>query len=123
MIDSIINEYDIPKLYMADFTRVDSTLNRRKLPYAIIDGKQRLEAIFDFYDGTIVLNDDFVYLENPSLKLSGLGYKDLLANHKEVAEEFENFNLMVVGVEANNEEPINELFVRLNRSKALTGAE
>jgi len=123
LIDSIINEYDIPKLYMADFTRGDSTLNKKKLPYAIIDGKQRLEAIFDFYDGKIVLNDDFVYLENPSLKLGGLGYKDLLADNKEVAEMFDTFNLMVMSVEAKKEEPINELFVRLNRSKALTGAE
>jgi hypothetical protein len=123
LIDSIINEYDIPKFYIADFTRGDSDLNKRKLPYAIIDGKQRLEAIFGFYDGTVVLNDDFVYFENPSLKLGGLGYKDLLANNKEIADIFETFNLMVVSVEAKNEDPINELFVRLNRSKALTGAE
>lgn len=123
LIDSIINEYDIPKLYMADFTWGDSILNKSKLPYAIIDGKQRLEAIFDFFDGKIVLNEDFVYLENPSLKLGGLGYKDLQANHKEIAELFETFNLMVMSVEAKEEGPINELFVRLNRSKALTGAE
>lgn len=123
LIDSIINEYDIPKLYMADFTWGDSKINQRKLPYAIIDGKQRFEAIFDFFDGNIVLNEDFVYLENPSLKLGGLGYKDLQANHKEIADAFETFNLMVMSVQAKDEEPINELFVRLNRSKALTGAE
>ena len=123
LIDSIINEYDIPKLYIADFTWGNSELNVKKLPYAIIDGKQRLEAIFDFYDGKVVLNDDFLYLENPKLKLGGLGYKDLKKNHKEIADEFDNFNLSVMSVLANDEEPINELFVRLNRSKALTGAE
>lgn len=41
----------------------------------------------------------------------------------EVAEEFDNFNLLVMSVSAQSERPINELFVRLNRSKALTGAE
>jgi hypothetical protein len=123
LIDSIINGYDIPKLYIADFTWGDSPLNKKKLPYAIIDGKQRLEAIFDFYDGKIVLNDDFIYLEDPQLKLGGLGYKDLVKNHKDIADQFDTYNLFVMSVVANDEKPINDLFVRLNRSKALTGAE
>jgi hypothetical protein len=123
LIDSILNGYDVPKLYMADFTWGNSNLNRKKLPYAIIDGKQRFEAIFDFIDGKITLNEDFVYLENPSLPLAGLSYKDLQQNYSEVAEVFDNYNLLVMSVSAQQEEPINELFVRLNRSKALTGAE
>ena len=123
LIDSIINEYDVQKLYVADFTWGDSKLNKRRLPYAIIDGKQRLEAIFDFFDGKIVLNDDFVYLEEPSLEMGGLGYHDLKQNYSEIAEDFENYNLMVMSVIAKSEEPIGELFVRLNRSKSLTGAE
>jgi len=123
LIDSIINGYDVPKLYVADFTWGDSKLNLKSLPYAIIDGKQRLEAIFDFFDGQIVLNKDFVYLEDPSLRLGGLGYQDLKQNHPKIAEEFDNFNLMVMSVMAQSEDPIHELFVRLNRSKSLTGAE
>jgi len=123
LIDSIINGYDIPKLYIADFTWGNSELNLKKLPYAIIDGKQRFEAIFDFFNNVIVLNDDFEYLENPKLKLGGLGYLDLQKNYKDIAEEFETYNLMVMSVYAYDEDPINELFVRLNRSKALTGAE
>jgi hypothetical protein len=123
LIDSILNGYDIPKLYVADFTWGDSPLNKKRLSYAIIDGKQRLEAIFDFYDGKIVLNDDLVYLEDPQLKLGGLGYKDLVKNYKEIADQFDTYNLSVMSVVANDEKPINDLFVRLNRSKALTGAE
>ncbi len=123
LIDSILNGYDIPKLYMADFTWGDSQLNGKKLPYAIIDGKQRLEAIFDFFDSRITLNEDFVYLPNPALQLAGLSYKDLQQNYAEVAEEFDNYNLFVMSVAAQTSGPINELFVRLNRSKALTGAE
>ena len=123
LIDSILNRYDVPKLYVADFTWGDSALNKRKLPYAIIDGKQRFEAIFDFFDGNVVLNSDFSYLDNPSLKLAGLGYPDLQKNYPEVAEEFDNYNLTVMSVAAQSEQPIHELFVRLNRSKSLTGAE
>jgi hypothetical protein len=115
LIDSILNEYDVPKLYMADFTWGDSKLNAKRLPYAIIDGKQRLEAILDFYDGRIVLNEDFVFLEHPQVKLAGLSYRDLKRNYSEIAEAFENYNLMVMSVMAQSETPINELFVRLNR--------
>lgn len=123
LIDSILNGYDIPKIYLADFTWGDSPLNKNRLSYAIIDGKQRFEAIFDFFDGNLVLSDDFVYLNDPNLNLAGLGFKDLQRNYAGIAEEFHNYNLMVMGVYAKDEKPINELFVRLNRSKALTGAE
>jgi hypothetical protein len=123
LIDSILNGFDVPKLYLADFTWADSALNQKRLPYAIIDGKQRFEAIFDFYDGNITLNDDFVYRELPSLRLAGLGYQDLMRNYSEIAEVFDTYNLSVMSVMASSEAPINELFVRLNRSKPLTGAE
>jgi hypothetical protein len=72
LIDSILNGFDVPKFYLADFTYADSKLNKKKLPYAIIDGKQRFEAIFDFFEGKITLNEDFVFLENQALKLGGL---------------------------------------------------
>jgi Protein of unknown function DUF262 len=123
LIDSILNGYDVPKLYMADFTWGDSTLNKRKVQYAIIDGKQRIESIFDFFDGKFVLNKDFVYLEDPTLELSGLGYQDLKTQYPQVAEIFDEYNPLVMRVVAQDEDPINELFVRLNRSKPLTGAE
>ncbi len=123
LIDSILNGFDVPKVYVADFTWGDSPLNLKRLPYAIIDGKQRFEAIFDFYDGRVTLNDDFVYREAPTIKLAGLGYEDLRKNYSEIAEAFDTFNLSVMSVIASKEELINELFVRLNRSKPLTGAE
>jgi len=123
LIDSILNGYDIPKIYMADFTWGDSPLNKKKLPYAIIDGKQRFEAIFDFFKGKIQLNDAFVYLKQPELELGQLGYQDLKKNYPTVAEAFDEYNLYVMSVMARGEAPINELFVRLNRSKSLTGAE
>ncbi|QEX16978.1 hypothetical protein FRZ44_22740 [Hypericibacter terrae] len=123
LIDSILNGFDVPKLYLADFTYADSKLNKKRLPYAVIDGKQRLEAIFDFFEGTVQLNSDFVFLENPALKLGGLSYRDLSQNHGEIAEAFDNYNLSIMSVITNKEELINELFVRLNRSKPLTGAE
>lgn len=123
LIDSILNGYDIPKIYMADFTVGVASLNRKGLPYAIIDGKQRLEAIFDFADGKLVLDDEFVFQPDPKLKLAGLGYPDLSKRYPEVADAFSNWPLSVVHVVTDEQEKIDELFVRLNRSKPLTGAE
>jgi len=123
LVDSIINGFDVPKLYLADFQLGESPLNARKLPYAIIDGKQRLEAIFDFFDGTLVLNDDFIWRPDRSLKLGRRSLKDLRANYGAVAEAFESETVDIMSVVTDNEDDINELFVRLNRSKPLTGAE
>lgn len=123
LVDSILNEYDVPKIYIADFTWGDSPLNEKRLPYAIIDGKQRFEAIFDFFEGKLVLNEDFIWLNNPDLKMGGLSYQDIQSQYFEAAEIFDNFNLSIMSVYADSEGPITELFVRLNRSKPLTGAE
>ena len=123
LIDSILNGYDVPKVYMADFTVGVASLNRKGLPYAIIDGKQRLEAIFEFADGSLTLDDEFVLQEDPKLKLAGLGYSDLSKNYPEVADVFNTWPLSVVHVVTDDQEKIDELFVRLNRSKPLTGAE
>lgn len=123
LIDSILNGFDIPKLYLADFQFGDSPLNERRLPYAIIDGKQRLEAIFDFFENKLVLDKSFRLRSEPTLKLGGLSLKDLRSRFPSVAEEFENANLSIMSVLSDDQALINELFVRLNRSKSLTGAE
>lgn len=123
LIDSILNEYDIPKLYLADFSYGQSDLNPHNRQFAVIDGKQRFEAILDFFDGKITLARDFVYTDDRALELGRLGYRDLKANHPAVASRFENFNITVMTVITDEEGKINELFVRLNRNKTLTGPE
>jgi hypothetical protein len=47
----------------------------------------------------------------------------LIKNYPEIADIFKNHPLSVVHIITDEEEKINELFVRLNRSKPLTGAE
>ena len=123
LIDSILNNYDIPKLYIADFTFANTTLNEKGKSYAVIDGKQRLEAIFTFFDNKLLLSDKFSYELDRTIKLAGLGFKDLKSRYPEIAATFENFNLSVMSVITDEEGKINDLFVRLNRSKPLTGSE
>ena len=77
----------------------------------------------DFFDGKITLNPDFKYESDPSLNLAGLAYRDLKVNYPQVADRFENFNLSVMSVYTDDEAKINDLFMRLNQNRPLTGAE
>ncbi|MGS1116484.1 DUF262 domain-containing protein [Castellaniella sp. UC4442_H9] len=123
LIDSIINGYDVPKFYIADFSYVSSVLNLKGKPFAVIDGRQRFEAMFDFLDGRIRLNRDMTYLGEERYSLAGMNYFELKEKFPKVAQRIENFNITVMSVITDREEMINDLFVRLNRSKPLTGAE
>jgi len=123
LVDSILNEYDFPKLYLADFSYTGSTLNISKKKFAVIDGRQRLEAIFDFIENKFPLSQDFVLEGHLELDLRGLFYSDLRAQHPSIALVFEQFNLPVMSVITDDPAKINQLFVRMNRNKPLTGAE
>ncbi|MBC7686058.1 MAG: DUF262 domain-containing protein [Bdellovibrionales bacterium] len=123
LIDSILNGFDIPKFYMADFTWADSILNEKKLEFAVIDGKQRFEAIFDFFDGKFALAKEIKLIRHLNFKVGGLKYAELKMEFPDVAEIFDNYNLDVMSVITSKKEFVEELFVRLNRSKPLSGAE
>ena len=49
-----------------------------------------------------------------SLKLGGLSLKDLRSRHSQVAEAFETETIDIMSVVTDNEDDINELFVRLH---------
>lgn len=123
LIDSILNEFDLPKFYLADFTYADTNLNTAQKPYAVIDGRQRLEAIFDFLEGRLKIGDDFVLSKDPTLDLKGMTYSQLRSQHPRVANVFDNFNPTVMSVITDEASKINDLFVRLNTSISLSGPE
>jgi Protein of unknown function DUF262 len=123
LIDSILNDYDVPKIYLADFTGIRSPLNKKGKRYAIIDGKQRLEAVTEFFESKLALNNDFQFAQNPALQLGGLRFRDLAKQHPELAKKFRNYRLVIMGVITNEEGKINDLFIRLNKSKPVVGAE
>jgi hypothetical protein len=122
LIDSILNGLDIPKFYLADFALDNTTLNTKRKRYAVIDGKQRLLAIFAFIDDKLVLDDDCV-LKEAKASLKGLNYSGLKAKYPRAAERFEQFRPMVMSVVSDDTERIEELFVRLNLAVPPNGAE
>lgn len=124
LIDSMLNDFDIPKFYVANFGVSGSKkLNEASTRYAIIDGKQRFGAIFAFFNDNIALNKSIVLDDDPRLKLGGLRYSDLKRHHPLLAHKIDNFYLTVMTVITDDDRKIEELFIRLNAGEAATGAE
>src|SRR4051794_35368567 len=61
LIDSLLNKFDIPKLYFHEF-KEPRVIEQKKRRYAVIDGKQRLLAIWGFINNEFSLGDRFEYL-------------------------------------------------------------
>src|ERR1700683_5350529 len=70
LIDSILNDYDIPKIYFHALGSEEYATGGFR--YAVIDGRQRLETIWSFMDGSFTLADDFEYQRDTEIDLSGL---------------------------------------------------
>ncbi|MGA2781193.1 MAG: DUF262 domain-containing protein [Smithella sp.] len=121
LIDSIINCYDIPKMYF----HVYSIKDRKKtgIEYAVIDGRQRLETIWKFINGDFPLDKDFAYLKDDSVKLSGLTYQDIAKNYPKIRIIFDSFVLPIIGVETDDLDLIDDMFSRLNEAVPLNAAE
>ena len=124
LIDSVINDFDIPKFYVADFTRFpNSKLNTTKKPYAVIDGKQRLQALFDFLDGHFSLNNSATFADDERANVGGLSFSDLKAHFPAAARKVMAFTPAVMDVITDEEDKLEEMFVRLNSGEHTTGAE
>ncbi|MGH3711067.1 MAG: DUF262 domain-containing protein [Pseudonocardiaceae bacterium] len=121
LVDSIINRYDIPKLYFHKYERDDS--RKLKKDFAVVDGRQRLETIFGFIDGAFPLAKDFEYLEDDTVSAGGHSYDDLAKRYPRLKQRFDAFALPVIAIETDDLELIEDLFYRLNEAVPLNAAE
>jgi len=122
LIDTMINGFDVPKLYLHKFSppivEGDSTFE-----YAMIDGKQRAEAIFSFVENRYALEADFKYLADEDVDLGGLTYRELATEFPDIKQDFDSFSLDVVTIETDDTEIIEDLFSRLNEAMPLNAPE
>ena len=120
-IDSLINNFDVPKLYFHD-------ISERNEPFlwAVIDGKQRLQAIWEFFSDKFALADDFSFVGDPRNISDGSRpeksqyYSSFSDGLKEY---FKAKTVDVVDVIAEDEDDIEDLFSRLNNGEPLNAAE
>lgn len=119
-IDSLLNGYDIPKLY---FHRLRGEYSHPDFDYAIIDGRQRLEAIWDFIDGKFPLSDDFKFFENDDFDAAGMTFQEIEKSHPRLLIRFHARSLTVMVVTADDLDFIEDMFSRLNEAVPLNAAE
>jgi hypothetical protein len=123
-VDSLINGFDIPKLYFHDLDW-DSTGPSKR--YAIIDGKQRLEAIHSFVNGDFSLSAEFedITQDSPDAarRAARLNYRELAEQYPDLKIRFDRAELPVVLVQTNDPELIDEMFSRLNEAVPLNAPE
>ncbi|MGH9822730.1 MAG: DUF262 domain-containing protein, partial [Blastocatellia bacterium] len=122
LIDSIINGFDVPKLYFHELVPPKKVGNIFQ-KYAIIDGKQRLEALWGFMDGKFALPNDFEYLYGKEYKLAGLTYLDIGEKYPVIKSRFDGTSLTVVAVRTDDIELIEDMFSRLNEAVPLNAPE
>lgn len=123
LIDSILNDYDIPKIYFHELTEKQKRQQNIKYDYAIIDGRQRLETIWSFIDGEFPLAKDFEYLEKPEIKAGNLTYPELAKKFPDLKIDFDSFPLPIILVQTEDIDLIEDMFSRLNEAVPLNAAE
>lgn len=121
LIDSILNDYDIPKIYFHLYSR--EKRSETGCNYAVIDGRQRLESIWAFMSGEFCLSADFIYQKDESITLANLSYSDIAREFPRIKVQFDSFVLPVVLVNTDDEELIEDMFSRLNEAAPLNAAE
>ena len=125
-IDSVINGFDVPKLYfhrLAYSNVVSSENGGREYRYSVIDGKQRIIALWNFMSGNIGLPQDFEFFNDTSIKAAGAKYEDLLLEFPTLRARIDGYNLPVTLVDTDAPDFIEQLFWRLNEHVQLTAPE
>lgn len=119
-VDSLLNRYDIPKLY---FHQINGSEESDKHRYAIIDGRQRLETIWSFIDGDFPLAPEFDYLDDPDVQAVGMTYQELSREYPRLITRLNSRTLMIMVVAADELDFVEDMFLRLNEAVPLNAAE
>lgn len=122
LIDSILRGMDVPKIYL------------RKLPpggihdYEVVDGQQRLRAIWDFAEAPVEGDPNKGFLLNHTPPLSPvhgitIAGKRIGELSKTLKDRFEQFELGIGEIVESTQDEITVLFARLQMGMPLNPAE
>ncbi|WCJ62731.1 DUF262 domain-containing protein [Agrobacterium tumefaciens] len=111
-LDTIFNNYPCPAIYIQK-----ETISGKSL-YNVVDGKQRLQTVIDFFSNKISISQDF-----GDIRLNGKKWKDI-CDDPDLANAFYNYKFTVEILSAIQNDQWSEVFDRLNRNaKTLTPQE
>ncbi|OGJ67708.1 hypothetical protein A2947_03250 [Candidatus Peribacteria bacterium RIFCSPLOWO2_01_FULL_54_110] len=111
LIDTILRDLDIPKFYLRDLT--DGQYESE-----VVDGQQRLRAIWGFRKGEFSLDKDADPVNG--VEIAGLTYDNL---PEDLKDAFDSYSLDVVILQDCSLEEVEEMFVRLQNGSTLRAAE
>jgi hypothetical protein len=122
-IDSLLNGYDVPKIYLHDLRGLQPTK-----VYAIVDGKQRLTTIWRFLRDELPLAIDYKTIQSnvpdeartAPAPVAGQRFTDLDPAWQSVLRAT---YLSVVLIQNATVDDIEDLFARLNNGEPLNAAE
>lgn len=102
LIDSILQEFPIPELYMQEIVTPEG-----KQRHVVVDGQQRINACLQFMEGVFALDGDM------SPRYADMTFEDLLSEDKKRLYEY---SFVVRMLPDMPEENLRGIFQRLNRS-------
>jgi hypothetical protein len=111
LIDTILRDYDVPKMY---WRKLAVTPDR----YDVVDGQQRLRAIWGFVDGAFKLPKDSEPIDG--MAIAGCSYETL---PDDLHVRFDTYSLDVVVLEDTDEDEVREMFLRLQNGTSLKAQE
>ena len=122
-IDSLLNGYDVPKIYLHDLRGLQPTK-----VYAIVDGKQRLTTIWRFLHDELPLAADYKTIaanvpdeaRSAAVPTAGQRFSELDSAWQAVLRAT---YLSVVLIQNATVDDIEDLFARLNNGEPLNAAE
>jgi hypothetical protein len=112
LIDTILRQWQFPPVFLV-VSPVSETLD-------VLDGQQRLNAIFEFLEDGFQVDGNIEPTDAEIQKLDGLRYSQLPL---EVKNRFGRYSIRVCELSDYKEEEPYELFFRLNQGTVLTPAE
>lgn len=110
LIDSLYNDYDIPKIYFRKESKNPSI-------WWLVDGQQRIESIVDFLNNKFSLATDITSIPK---YIQGKLYKQLTPADK---NKIGSRSLDAVIFEAEEDDEEEDMFLRLNNGTPLNAAE
>ncbi len=109
LIDSILRDYDIPKIYLHEV---------EKDKYDVVDGQQRIRTIWSFYDDEFPISKDADKVNG--IDIANKTYSEL---SPEITDIIDSYNLDFVILNNKNEDEIREMFLRLQNGTSLKAQE
>ncbi len=112
LIDTILRGYDVPKLY---WRRIQNSSPER---YDVVDGQQRLRAVWSFYGGEFSLPKDADPIS--CMAIANCKYDDL---PDELRIQLDTYSLDIIILDDTDDEEVREMFLRLQNGTSLKAQE